>query len=251
MVPQNPILLIMAPMPDSFRLGDLILPQDGAGPVAFNLAKFPGIEAIEAVLAGLSFTLTYHRAEEARQFFSEGKWDPIFYSPPKQPLPAIGISLSDHIISAKHDSTVNRTLLQLARIIGEALEAKSVVWQPAKLHIGFEYFAEATRQYSDGGPFPVLVQIAISESADGIFQTSGLSYFSGQEMRLSAPLDYPPNQVIKRLVRIAHDIASNGKIDTPIETEGFVPGEMLSLTPSSDLAFVDIAIAASSPRQLH
>ena len=39
MVPQNPILLIMAPMPDSFRLGDLILPQDGAGPVAFNLAK--------------------------------------------------------------------------------------------------------------------------------------------------------------------------------------------------------------------
>lgn len=251
MVQQNPPLLILVPIPDSFRLSDLILPDELVNRVAFNYSKYPDLDIMEAVVGGMSFNLTHHLAQDVSQYFSANKLNHIFCNAPEHPMSAIGIALSDHIANAKHDSTINRAFLELARIIGEALDAASVIWQPAKLHIGFEYFAEASNQYITGGPFPVLIQIAISESPDGIFQTFGLSYFSGQEMRLSAPSHYQPNQVIKRLVRIAHDIATNGKIDAPTEAQGFTPGEKLSLAPNSDFSVVDIKIVAAEPRQLN
>ncbi|QTD56429.1 hypothetical protein [Parasphingorhabdus cellanae] len=250
MMQDNPPLLIMVPLSDSFRLPDLTLPDDVANRVILNRSKYPDLKSIEAVVGGMSFHLTHHLAQDNFQHFSADKLNHIFCIAPESPMSAIGITLSEHIANAKHDSTINRTFLELARIIGKALNATSVIWQPAKLHIGFEYFAEASQQYITGGPFPVLIQIAISESSDGKFQTFGLSYFSEQEIRLSAPTDYPANQVIKRLVRIAHDIATNGRIDTATEAQGFVPGETLSLSPSADLSIVDIAIAAGPSRQL-
>lgn len=251
MVQQNPPLLLIVPVADTFRLSDLILPEEITARVTLNHAKYADLDMLEAIVGGMSFTLTHHVKQDAFQNFSTQKLNHIFCNAPEQQMPAIGVALSDHIANAKHDSTVNRTFLELARIIGEALNATSVIWQPAKLHIGFEYFVEASDQYITGGPFPVLIQIAISESPKGTFHTSGLSYFSGQEMRLSAPATYPARQVIKRLVRIAHDIATNGKIDTPTEAQGFVPGETLSLNPSADHHIVDIEIVAGKPRQLH
>ncbi|MEP3191680.1 MAG: hypothetical protein ABJO44_17015 [Parasphingorhabdus sp.] len=244
-------MLIMVPTADTFRLSDLILSDEIAKSVTLNASKYPDLNVVEAVLGGMSFTLTYHRPDDAFQHFPNNQLDHIFCNAPEHPMPAIGISLSDHIANAKHDSTVNRNFLKLGRLLGEALHATSVIWQPAKLHIGFEYFTEATNQYSDGGPFPVLVQIAISESSEGAFQTFGLSYFSEQEIKLSTPADYPSDQVIKRLVRIAHDIATNGKIDTATEAEGFVSGETLSFTPNADQSVVNVTIAAGEPRQLH
>ncbi len=251
MVQQNPPLMLMVPVADTFRLSDLKLPDEVATRVTLNHSKYADLDVIEAIVGGMSFNLTHHAAQDVFQHFSAKKLNHIFCSAPASPIPAIGIALSDHIANAKHDSTVNRTFLELAWIIGEALNATSVIWQPAKLHIGFEYFSEASHQYITGGPFPVLIQIAISENPKGTFHTYGLSYFSGQEMRLSAPAGYPPNQVVKRLVRIAHDIATNGKIDSQTEAQGFVPEEMLTLTPSKDLSVVDITIIAGKPGQLH
>ena len=251
MVQQNPPLLLMVPVADTFRLSNLSLPDEIASRVRLNHSKYPDLDVTEAVVGGMSFTLTHHVTKDVFGLFAVKKLNHIFCSAPESPMPAIGIALSDHIANARHDSSVNRTVLELAWIIGEALNATSVIWQPAKLHIGFEYFSEASHQYITGGPFPVLIQIAISENPKGTFHTYGLSYFSGQEIRLSAPANYPPNQVIKRLVRIAHDIATNGKIESQTEAQGFVPDETLTLNPSEDLGIVDIKIVAAGPRQLN
>ncbi|GAA0483833.1 hypothetical protein GCM10009096_27930 [Parasphingorhabdus litoris] len=250
MVQNEPPLLIMIPETAEFRLSQLALPKELATQITLNVEKYSDLNIIEAVMGGMSFTLTQHLAQDAFRHFSAQKLDHIFCHAPECPAPAIGISLSDHMAGAKHDTTVNRNFLKLARLIGQTLDATSIVWQPARLHVGFDYFVEATSQYSEGGPFPVLVQIAISEDSKGRFQTFGLSYFSGQEVRLNAPADYPQNQVIKRLVRIAHDIATNGKIDTPTEAEGFASGETLSFTPNADQTIVDVMVVAGKPRQL-
>lgn len=244
-------LLIMADIPQTFCLTSLTLSDQASEIIRLTPSQHQNRDRLDAMIGGMTFILTRHSAENIHQDFPMADLEFIFYEPSEKKLSGIAISHGEHIASAKHSGTVNRALLQLAKHVGQAIEAASIIWRPAQLQIGFDYFIGATDHYISGGPFPVLAQIAISETTEGLFQTSGLSYFSEQEIRISAPPGYAPNEVVKRLVRIAHDIATNGKIDTKIETEGFVQGEKLSITPHKDREFVDVAIVAAHPRPLH
>lgn len=244
-------LLIMADMPQTFCLADLTLSDQASKTITLHQSRHQNVDRLEAMVGGMTFTLVHHSAEEIDQTIPAAGLEKIFSEPSEKKLSGIGIFPSEHVASAKHSGTVNRALLQLAQQVGQSIGAASIIWQPAQLQIGFDYFIGATDHYIAGGPFPVLAQIAIAEMSEGIFQTTGLSYFSEQEIRISAPTGYAPNEVIKRLVRIAHDIATNGKIDKKIETDGFVPGEKLSITPDNNSEFVEIAIIADGPRQLH
>ena len=100
-------------------------------------------------------------------------------------------------------------------------------------------------------PIPALVQIGIAETESGMFETTGLDYFAGQEVRLNAPTGYAANEAVKRLVRIAHDIASNGKIDNEIETSGLVAGESLLFRPSEDHRYLDVSISKAEEKRPH
>lgn len=244
-------ILIMADIPDMFCLADLKLSDQAADIITLIPSQYQNRDRLKAMIGGMSFTLTHLDTSEIDQTFTISDMEHIFCKPPTKKTPGIGIALDEHIMSARHSQTVNRALLQLARHVGQSLNAATIVWQPAQLHIGFDYFIGATDHYIAGGPFPVLAQIAISETAKGEFQTSGLSYFSDQEITITAPAGYAPNEVVKRLVRIAHDIATNGKIEAKIETDGFVSGETLVLTPQDDGQSVEIIIAASEPRHLN
>lgn len=244
-------ILIMADIPETFSLADLQLSDQAADIITLTPLQYENRDKLEAMIGGMSFTLTHLDTSEIRPIFENADMEHIFCKPPSKKTPGIGIALGDHILSARHSETVNRALLQLARHVGQSLNAAAIVWQPAQLHIGFDYFIGATDHYITGGPFPVLAQIAISETAKGEFQTAGLSYFSDQEIRISAPAGYAPNEVVKRLVRIAHDIATNGKIETKIETDGFIAGEKLFLTPQDNGQSVEIIISANEPRHLN
>lgn len=244
-------LLVMANMPQSFCLTDLTLSDRASKIITLTQSQHENLNKLEAMIGGITFAVTHHSAEEIGQDISAADLEHLFCKPSKQNLSGIGIVVSDHVASGKRSDTVNRALLQLAQHIGQSIGAASIIWRPAKLQIGFDYFLGATDHYISGGPFPVLAQISISENPKGIFQTSGLSYFSEQEIKISAPKGYASNDVIKRLVRIAHDIATNGKIDKTIETDGFIQGERLSITPDNNSEFVEITIIAESPRQLH
>lgn len=250
MIESDPPLLVMADMPPDYRLTDLSLSGDASEIISLSTSERQGLNRLEAMIGGMTFTLIHYRSNEISERFSAADWEPLFYESPETNLSGIGIALGEHIAAAKHSRTINRALLQLAQHVGQAIGADSIAWRPAQLNIGFDYFVGATDHYVAGGPFPVLAQIAISESPDGIFQTSGLSYFADQEIRLGKPAGYSPNELIKRLVRIAHDIATNGKIDEKVEADGFVQGEKLSITPNDNGKFVDIAIVTDGPRQL-
>lgn len=244
-------ILIMADIPDIFCLADLKLSDQAAEVITLTPSRYQSRDKLEAMIGGMSFSLIHLDTSKIDQTFMISDMDHIFCAPLSKKIPGIGIALGEHIMSAKHSKTVNRALLQLARHVGQSLNAASIVWQPAQLHIGFDYFVGATDHYIAGGPFPVLAQIAISETAKGQFQTSGLSYFSDQEIRISAPAGYAPNEVIKRLVRIAHDIATNGKIETKTTTDGFISGETLFLNPQDNGQSVEVIISASETRHLN
>ncbi len=242
-------LLIMADIPQSFCLTDLILLDQAMETIDLRPSQYEN--QLDVMIGGMTFALIHYSPEDIDQSLATADFDHIFCDPTEQKLSGIGIALGEHIKSAKHSETVNRALLQLGRYVGQSIKATAVIWRPAQLQIGFAYFIGATDHYIEGGPFPVLAQIAISKAADGSFLTSGLSYFSGQEVTINTPAGYAPNEVVKRLVRIAHDIATNGKVDKSIETEGFVSGEILSLVPREDGQVVEITIVPKEPRQLH
>jgi len=242
-------LLIMADMPQSFCLTDLILSDQAMETIDLKPSQYQN--QMEAMIGGMSFALIHYSPEEIDEGLTIADFDHIFCEPTDQKLSGIGIALGEHIISAKHSETINRALLQLTRCVGQSIKATAIVWRPAQLQIGFDYFTGATDHYIEGGPFPVLAQIAISKTAEGSFLTSGLSYFSGQEVTINTPAGYAPNEVVKRLVRIAHDIATNGKIKESMETDGFISGESLSLIPRQDGQLVEIVIVPNEPRQLH
>lgn len=243
-------LLILADIPPTFSLTDLALTQQASTAIKLAPSQYQNLDRLRAVISGMTFELVHQNAEEIEQSLAAKDLDHIFCEPPEKPLSGIGITLTEHITSGMGNGTINRALLQLARHVGQSIKANSIIWRPAQLHIGFDYFAGAIEHYIAGGPFPVLVQIAISETPDGDLQTSGLSYFAGQEIRMTAPANYAPNEVVKRLVRIAHDIATNGKIDEETEVEGFIAGETLFITPRENGQTVDIAITASKPHEL-
>ncbi len=242
-------LLIMADIPQSFCLTDLILSEQAMEIIGLNPSQYHN--QMEAVISGMTFSLIHYSTEEIDQSLPTTDLEHIFCEPTELKLSGIGIALGENIKSAKHSETINRALLQLTSYVGQSIKATAIIWRPAQLQIGFDYFAGATDHYLKGGPFPVLAQIAVSKTTEGSFLTSGLSYFSGQEATINTPTGYAPNQVIKRLVRIAHDIATNGKVEKSIETDGFIPGEILSLIPREDGQVVEIVIVPNQARQLH
>ncbi|MEH6756844.1 MAG: hypothetical protein V7676_04980 [Parasphingorhabdus sp.] len=243
-------LLIMADIPETYCLHDLILTGQASKIIKLIQPVHQDHDRLHAVIGGMEFILTQHSAEVMHRDFLTEDMQSIFYDRSETALSSIGISLSDHIKPAQQNATINRAMLQLAKYVGQSVEAASVIWRPAALQIGFNYFVGATDHYVVGGPFPVLAQIAISETSEGNFQTSGLSYFADQEIKIGAPSGYAPNEVVKRLVRVAHEIATNGKINEIMVIEGFVEGEKLSIMPDTNCKIVDVAIIPYEPRQL-
>ena len=73
-------------------------------------------------------------------------------------------------------------------------------------------------------------------------ETTGLDYFTSQEIRLETPVDFPANEAVKRLVRIAHDIATNGKVDSKIEIPAMARSEKLLFRPSEDGRYLNVSI---------
>lgn len=241
-------LLILADIPQGFSLTDLTLSDQASASIDLAPSQYQNLDRLRAVTGGMTFDLVRQSVEEADQSLAAPDLEHIFCEPPIKQLSGIGFAHADHISAGKGNETINRALLQLARHVGQSIKASSIIWRPAQLHIGFDYFVGATEHYIAGGPFPVLVQIAISETPEGELRTSGLSYFADQEIQITAPANYAPNEVVKRLVRIAHDIAINGKIEERTEIDGFIAGEKLCITPNANGQSVEITITANELR---
>ncbi|MEW4466822.1 hypothetical protein AB1K62_03190 [Parasphingorhabdus sp. JC815] len=235
-------LLILADIPKDFSLTDLALSEQATKTIELAPSQYQNLDKLRATVSGMTFDLICYSAPETETILATKDLQQVFCEPPVEQISGIGISLSEHITVGRQDGTVNRALLHLAKHIGQAIKASSIIWQPAQLHIGFDYFAGAIEHYISDGPFPVLVQIAISETPEGEMETCGLSYFADQEIRLRAPDNYAANEVAKRLVRIAHDMATNGRIEEKSVQDGFIPGEKLSIMPGEDGQWVEIAI---------
>lgn len=149
------------------------------------------------------------------------------------------LDFGDHIAGANAVPIIVQTLFSLACQLGTAASATGLWWHPSQIISGFGYFCDAVDDYELGGAFPVLSTISFDFSDDGVVESNGLAWFSGQEIKLAAPA-MGKSEVMRRVVRIVHDIATNGAIASEIIVDGLAPGEQIRLLPCAD-ADADVA----------
>ena len=146
---------------------------------------------------------------------------------------AISLNLGAAVASGQHVPAVIKALMLLGESLGTSLNAKAAFWQPASVVSGFSYYAETVCQYDQGAAFPCLVTIAFDTSTDENIRTQGLAWLSGQELVFERDL-LPVNEAMRYLVRLVHDIATNGAVENVMEVPGMSDSERLTLTPDAE-----------------
>lgn len=145
---------------------------------------------------------------------------------------AITFDLGAAVASGQRVPIIIKTLLLLGDTLGTALGAKSVFWSPASVATGFAYYSDTVRQYVGGAAFPALITVYFDTAADDCVRTTGLVWLVGQELVFERG-GMPVNAAMRYVVRIVHDLTTNGAVDAPIEVAGMSDDERLLFEPDA------------------
>lgn len=186
-----------------------VLRGEGAFTILFASAARPDAEAVAAACAGVGAAVSA-RPGDAREGWCELVAHGLTFDlrglvpGASQPLPAIGqlIGLDaerttqplaafkllpgEHIQSAAHQLPVVRVMSAIASALGTLPGAVAIVWHGAGTWIEPRYFSGVVAQWANGGPFPAPGLVGLRRDAGGQIETQGLSFFTGQEMRIES-----------------------------------------------------------------
>jgi len=146
---------------------------------------------------------------------------------------AVHLRLGGAVASGRAVPAVTLAMLQLANMLGAALKADAVQWHPAAIISGFDYFSESVTQYAGGGAFPALLCVGFDVTQSGLVRTRGLRWLSGQELVFQHP-QMPRHDAMRYVVRLVHDLATQGAINAPLEVRGLNVDETVRLTPDAE-----------------
>jgi hypothetical protein len=133
---------------------------------------------------------------------------------------------------------IAQILMQLSALLGDALGAIAVAWTPARLLSEPTYFANAVKSYVNEGAFPVLGTVDLRLANDTL-KTSGLYWFSGQEIEMEGD-GLSATELVRRAVRIVHDIAVNGPVLVSQTVPDLALGQFSQFSPSEDGSTVSV-----------
>lgn len=133
-----------------------------------------------------------------------------------------------------HSVAVVRTLASVAVTLAELLPGLiAVAWPPARSIVGVEFFRSSVSAWLAGGAFPSLGFTAFEDDLEGGIVSVGLSWFTGQEIRLANNIAIDRAGAAKLGVRLVNHLVSQGKL---VENEFVVgpDGGRLALEPTKD-----------------
>jgi len=186
------------------------------------------------VFEGLAFELRF--AELHRPPAASGT---IFYSGGREQLrTSLSVDFANYLAGAFQVPALAKAYLELVMMLARALNARLIYVQSADLIIGTEYFVESVEGYLENGPFPALALIAFDETGDAAgFRTRGLAAFCGQELAFVAS-GLPQSEMMRRVVRLVHDMASGGPIRAPETLADLDPARVIDVIPDADHSLV-------------
>ena len=151
---------------------------------------------------------------------------------------AVHIDLGPAVASGRIVPAIVQAMLELGDVLGRNLDIKAVFWSPAAVVSGYDYYAEAVAQYAEGAAFPALLCVGFDMSTNGIVQTTGLAWLCDQELTF-AHGQLPAHEAMRYVVRLVHDLATQGAYDRALELPGLHADEVVVVTPSPDQGTVN------------
>lgn len=154
---------------------------------------------------------------------------------------AVHIDLGPAVASGRIVPAIVKALLELGDVLGRNLGIKAVFWSPAAVVSGYDYYAEAVAQYAQGAAFPALLCVGFDMSTIGTVQTTGLAWLCDQELTFTHP-PLPMHEAMRYVVRLVHDLATQGAYDRALELPGLHADEVVVVTPSPDQGKVNACL---------
>ena len=135
---------------------------------------------------------------------------------------------------------VVRTMAGLVADFARHLPVKAVCWHPAGTWMDPQYFARTIENWLSGGPFPSLGLTAIEQIGEQGVRSTGLAFFTGQEVELESHPDQPMAEAVKLAIRVIDFLVGEGPLDAVTELQG-PAGELLVAEPSEDGRLVRVS----------
>jgi hypothetical protein len=154
---------------------------------------------------------------------------------------AVHIDLGAAVASGRTAPPIVQAMLELGEVLGRKLGIMAVFWSPAAVASGYDYYAEAVAQYAEGAAFPALLCVGFDMSAIGIVQTTGLAWLCDQELTF-AHGQLPAHEAMRYVVRLVHDLATQGAYDCALGLPGLHADEVVVVTPSPDQGTVNASL---------
>lgn len=153
------------------------------------------------------------------------------------------IDLGPAVASGRTVPAIVQVMLELGEVLGRSLDIRAVLWSPALVVSGYDYYAEAVAQYAQGAAFPALLCVGFDMSRIAIVQTTGLAWLCDQELTFAHP-QLPAHEAMRYVVRLVHDLATQGAYDRALELPGLHADEVVVVTPSPDQGTVNARLVS-------
>ncbi|NBC36365.1 hypothetical protein GTZ99_07310 [Novosphingobium sp. FSY-8] len=165
-----------------------------------------------------------------------------FALPPRAPLPegeAISLVPGAHLSGGESLLPVVRALLRVGVGLASLPGVIATIWRPAGTAMEPAYFARICGKWLEGGAFPALGLTALQQKPGGIILTNGMSFFTGQELRIGPLFPGDPAHAGKIAVRLIHSLVGEGPVKNMRDFTG-PQGERLTVEPSAEGRFVRV-----------
>ena len=197
-------------------------------------------EALECVVSGLSFDLVPIAHNDPACEIEHGFDVDVATLPLRSGLT---IEPSPHIGSAARTLPIIRAGAAIAARLSRVGNPAAVVWRPLGSAMEPGYFRETIGAWLDGGVFPALGLTTFGKAPDGGLHSSGLAFFTGQEVRIAPDLAARGPEALKIGARVIDRLVEadpfDGESVLALET-----GERVRLSVSRNRRFVIVSAEA-------
>lgn len=188
---------------------------------------------LEVLCRGLTFDVTGlapGREEPVPTIAHRFGFETDFVVPPVE---AVTVCVGQHLAGGGNLLPVVRAHVEVARALMALPGVWAAVWCPADIAMSPQHFERVVSTWLDGGAFPVLGLTTVVREEDGGMRSHGLSFFTGQEVRIEPISGRNPAQLGKIIIRLIHRLVEGGGQDIPSEITG-PEGQLLLVEPTDN-----------------
>jgi hypothetical protein len=163
----------------------------------------------------------------------------------------------EHLSGGHHLLPVMRAMVELAVALLALPQARALCWAPARVAMAPDYARHVLTPWLTGGAFPALGLTAIGQRDDGSFASTGMGFFTGQELRIMPSVAQDWARAAPIAFHLIHRLVSQGvELSSPMEVEG-PQGERLLLQPTADgreiwvQSAIENGLQGSTPQAVH